>query len=439
MAAAAFTLLQDAVDQVGMLELDDVTTDELHELVRGLGSLTSRLEAQMVRVVERWDATMAWADNGSKAPGARLARETSQPRAYTDQLVRRGRALRTMPHTKSAYLAGEIVGAHVDLIGRCDRQWVNADFADEEEKLVNLCRTNVFGAASEAVRYWQMFADRDVDNPDPDKAAKDCDKNTLSASFSFEGRLFIDGNLDAIGGEIFKGELDRLSEELRLSDMRDAVERTPAQRRAAALVEMATRSAASPADGQRPKPLFTVTMGIGHFAWMCQTGAGTIIEPELLLPYLSQAEIERMIFDPPNRKLEASSKTMFTGVMRKIIGLRDRCCQHPSGCDEPAHLCDVDHIAPRSCGGITCLCNGQLLCKYHNRIVKAEHDRRLALRHKAEREAERHQTGCLLAHPEPCRFVIDTDDDEGIPPELRAKLFDRFGNKVRVYRIRPAA
>jgi hypothetical protein len=176
---------------------------------------------------------------------------------------------------------------------------------------------------------------------------------------------------------------------------------------------MATRSATMPAGGQRPKPLITVTMGIGHFQWMCQTAAGTIIEPELVLPYLSAAEIERIIFDPPNRRLEASYKTMFIGAMRKIIGLRDRHCQHPSGCDEPIAKCDVDHIEPRSCGGITCICNGQLLCKYHNRIVKAEHDRRLALQHKAERDAERHQTGCLLAHPEPAEHEVDTDDDEG--------------------------
>ena len=168
-----------------------------------------------------------------------------------------------------------------------------------------------------------------------------------------------------------------------------------------------------PPAAQRPKPLFIVTTGIGHFAWLCHTAAGTIIEPELLMPYLSQAEIERMVYDPPNRKLEASHRTKFTGVLRKIIGLRDRHCQHPSGCDEPAIKCDVDHIEPRSCDGITCLCNGQLLCTFHNRIVKAEHDRRLALQHKAERDAERHHTDCLLAQPEPAEHVTDTDDDDG--------------------------
>ena len=96
------------------------------------------------------------------------------------------------------------------MIGRCDRAWVNDSFADSEEKLVNFCRTNVFGAAAEEIRMWQIVADRDVDNPDPDQAARDADKNALSASTSFQGRVFIDGNLDALSGEIVKNELDRL-------------------------------------------------------------------------------------------------------------------------------------------------------------------------------------------------------------------------------------
>ena len=409
--AVALALLEEAVEQFADVDLDALSGDELHELIRRLHTVSTRLEAQTVRVVRRWDAPLAWADNGSKAPAARYARETGVPSGDAKRLVRRGRALVSMPLTAEAYTAGELNGAHVDLVASCDRDWVNDDFADSEHKLVGFCRTKTFGVAAEDVRMWQITADRDVNNPDPDKAARDADKNMVSASTSFQGRLFIDGNLDALSGEIFKGELDRLAELIRVHDIADGVERSPKQRRAAALVEMATRSATAPAGGIRPKALITVTMGVDHFAWMCKTAAGTIIEPELVMPYLSDAEIERIIFDPPNRKLEASRQTSFTGALRKIIGLRDQHCQHPSGCDEPATKCDVDHIDPRSCGGITCLCNGQLLCTYHNRIVKADHDRRLALQHKAEREAERHHTGCLLTHPAPAEH--DTDDDEG--------------------------
>ena len=35
------------------------------------------------------------------------------------------------------------------------------------------------------------------------------------------------------------------------------------------------------------------------------------------------------------------------------------------------------------------------------------------MQHKAQRDAARHHSGCLLAQPEPCEYVIDTNDDEG--------------------------
>ena len=437
--AAALALLDEAIEQLATLDVDEVEGKDLHQLIRGLGRAKVRLEAQVVRVVHRWDASMAWADNASKAPGARLARETHLPKPEANRLVRRGRALASMPVSAAAYATGAINGAHVDLIATCDREWANTTFAESEQLLVDNCTTAWFDNAVRATRYWQMYADRDVDHPDPGKAAKDRDGNRLSASRLLDGKVFIDGILDTLGGEIFLGELERLTEQLRLADLREGVARTIVQRRAAALVEMATRSATMPAGGQRPKPLFTMTMGAGHFEWMCQTGAGVVIEPELALPYLSQAEIERIIHDPANRKLEASHRTTFTGVLRKIIGLRDQHCQHPSGCDEPAAKCDVDHIEPRSCGGITCICNGQLLCKYHNRIVKAEHDRRLALQHKTERDAERHHTGCLLAQPEPTEYETGTTDDDGFTPERLARLFDLGFNSVEIWRRRPAA
>ena len=138
------------------------------------------------------------------------------------------------------------------------------------------------------------------------------------------------------------------------------------------------RSATAPADGLRPRPLFTVTIGIDPFNHLCQTAAGTVIAPGLLIPYLSDADIERIVYDPPNRRIEASWKRSFTGAVRRIIDIRDGHCQHP-GCDEPAVRCDADHITPRNHGGITCLCNGQLLCAYHNRTYKAAADKAIRL------------------------------------------------------------
>ena len=81
-------------------------------------------------------------------------------------MVRRARDLAKMPHTDAAYQAGEIYGAHVDLVGSCDREWRNAAFTDAEELLVNLCRTPFFGVAARGIEYWKQCADLDAADRD---------------------------------------------------------------------------------------------------------------------------------------------------------------------------------------------------------------------------------------------------------------------------------
>ncbi|MFW2381545.1 MAG: HNH endonuclease signature motif containing protein, partial [Acidimicrobiales bacterium] len=56
----------------------------------------------------------------------------------------------------------------------------------------------------------------------------------------------------------------------------------------------------------------------------------------------------------------------FTHVQRRMIRLRDRCCQHP-GCRRHARTCEYDHIQPWSTQGPTLIANGQLLCGFPHR------------------------------------------------------------------------
>ena len=140
--------LSAVIDEFAGLDLDALGDAELHDAVVGLGAVSSRLEAQWCRLIGRWDRRQVWADDGSKAAGARLARETHWRRGDCDRSRRTGPAISsTMPHTEAAYAAGEICGRHVDLIASCDREWRNAEFTESEEFLVNLCRTPFFTVA----------------------------------------------------------------------------------------------------------------------------------------------------------------------------------------------------------------------------------------------------------------------------------------------------
>jgi 5-methylcytosine-specific restriction endonuclease McrA len=72
---------------------------------------------------------------------------------------------------------------------------------------------------------------------------------------------------------------------------------------------------------------------------------------------------------------ELSRRRRFTGALRRAIEVRDRHCQHPSGCDEPAENCDVDHKLPYTDGGETSQENGELKCRPQNRD-KAKRDKK---------------------------------------------------------------
>jgi hypothetical protein len=96
----------------------------------------------------------------------------------------------------------------------------------------------------------------------------------LHLSPSIDGTWFGRFTLDPIDGTIVAGEIARLERELFDRDWADAKERlgrvpvvgdlarTPAQRRADALVIMATRSATTPPGGRAPAPLFTVFVDV---------------------------------------------------------------------------------------------------------------------------------------------------------------------------------
>ena len=98
-----------------------------------------------------------------------------------------------------------------------------------------------------------------------------------------------------------------------------------------------------------------------------------LIGPEVLVPYLSDSDVETILFDGPMTVIAASNARTFAGRLRRAIQVRDRHCQHPSGCDIPADQCDVDHIVPVTELGETSQFNGRIQCRPHNRDA-TKHD-----------------------------------------------------------------
>jgi hypothetical protein len=234
-----------------------------------------------------------------------------------------------------------------------------------------------FEQFARVLSYWDQLAD-----PDGTEAAAQerLERRDAYLVASLDGMYLGKMNLDPISGAIVATELERLERIYFEADWHEATERlgcapkvadlirTPAQRRADALVEMATRSATMPENGRRPLPLFSVLVGWETFAGrLCELARGQVLTPGSLVRWLDQTEVERAIFEPGGRVEVSATARFFTGGIRRAIELRDQQCTHPM-CDEPAERCQCDHIVPYSEGGLTVQENGRLLCPFHNRL-----------------------------------------------------------------------
>ena len=369
---SAVDALSEALDALARADANTLVDGELDAELVALLRLRHRLDAEIARLAAHWDSREMWRSDGSKAPWARLSRSAHVAPGTAKAILRRGHAVAAMPLTANAWTFGEIGADHVDLLAAA-AHGRDELFARDEVMLLNHCDTLTFGQTVKAVRYWCCRADAELDRdgtPPPPPS-------TLRVSTTFDGAVSGDFTLDPIDGVTFVEALRRIERELYQADQRDGTTRTMAERIAAALVEMAVRSQTVPKDGRRPEPLVCILAGEATVEHLCELATGTVIAPDLVVPHLGRSQMQTFIFDGSDRVVAASPTRTFRGMLRRAIQVRDRHCQHPSGCDAPITQCDIDHRVAWAERGITEEADGQLECQPHNRHSDL-HDRQPA-------------------------------------------------------------
>jgi hypothetical protein len=361
---AAASALSADVDAWAQIDPSHVTTAEIAELAIELQRQRHRLDGIAARLLERWHHSGVWALDGSRSPATHLARELRCSITTARGTLRQANATTVVPIVTQAVIDGHLSVDHLDLFAAtCTPARANAMSRDEQQ-LVDQCRTLNFAGARTLLAYWAQAHDANLPAPDTDEAE---DSSRVFLSETFQGTWRLDGSLDPLAGGIVATELDRLDELLRGQDAANCTKRTRAQRRAAALVDMAKRSAQQSEVGRPARPLFTVLVGQDTLKNVCELAEGTVIAPGQLVPWLSSANYETILFDGPHTVISVSHQRRFTGALRRAIEVRDRRCTHPSDCDIPASRCDVDHIVPYAHHGPTSQFNGRLQCATHNR------------------------------------------------------------------------
>ncbi len=375
MPAESLTTLAAAIDElVGA----DAPTLADGDTVVALHAELERLTAVATRAMAAFDAGRSWEDDDARSAAAWVAAECRVPLEAARRRVRLGRRLRALPAVEAAWLAGEIGEAHADVLAKA-RVEVGAECLDAEAEawLVEQARRCSWRDFRRVLAYWLQAVDPDgaEERAEAQHAAR-----RLHLSESFEGTWFLDGVLDPLSGSVVAEGLRRIEEELFEDDWAEArsrvgdgvtvahLARTPAQRRADALVAMARRAHAAPAGARAPEPLLSVFVGYETFAGrICELAGGTVVSPGSLLRWLDEARVERVVFDGPDRIAGLGHRRrLFTGAERRAVELRDRVCAS-AYCDLPAAQCEIDHLEPWSHGGPTVADNGRAVCSWHHR------------------------------------------------------------------------
>ena len=347
------------------------------ESIQQLHRELARLEAFVTAAAAAFDAAGAWVPDGARNAASWLTTKCRLSKREARRRIRLGRQLRSLPLASEAFAAGELTAAHVEALGGCLGGNKDEAMRRDEGLLVDQARRLRVDDFARALSYWRQLAD-------PDGAERDADfqraERAVSLDQSIDGMYFGRLTLDPVSGAIVSGEIKRLEQELFENDWAEAkleldrdptieeLRRTSDQRRADALVEMATRSRTAPPDGRRPAPLFSVLVDYDTLhGRILELAQGAALTPGSLVPWLDRAYIERAVFGPAGRVEIGATTRLFTGATRRGVELRDRRCTHPH-CDRSAEDCQVDHILPYTDGGLTTQENGRLLCGFHNRL-----------------------------------------------------------------------
>ncbi len=385
-----------AVEVLAKVDWVDLPGDVIGEALVDLSRLRARLDAVEAAATGAFHRSQAWTVDGSKSSGAWLAYRTRSPKGDHDRCRHRSRTLQHLPVAEAAFEAGEITARHVDVLG-----WAQASrpdqFAAAEAFLVSKAMELPWRSFRIALRHWVNIVDPAATNAD---RRDHTGQRHLHASRSLNGMGRIDGWLEPLAFETFNTALERIEQELFDDDWTHArqrhgeqanvthLARTPTQRRADALVEMAQRAATAPTNGKRPLPLVNIVCDWHTFQTelakltstdpqpvddgTCRLLDGEPITPTDMFHQALLGEVRRIVFDNPGVTIDMGRKArLYTGNARHAILVHHQTCAHPT-CDLPATKCEIDHIKPWLNGGQTTQTNGQPLCDHHNRW-KARH------------------------------------------------------------------
>jgi hypothetical protein len=333
--------------------------EELKELFRH----RNRCDAEIQRRLLRLDKTRAYESDGSLTAKAWLRWNCNLTHSAASDRVEVARQMQWLPLTTHALAAGEISYQHAALIARTAQRLGKLWPADAEETLVTAAKEVDpvrLRCATMQLRYC-LEPDGVLD----DSNAED-ERRFLHLNQTFGGIFVLNGQFGADDGATLKAALMSVLQPPAEND-----DRSPAQRRADALIDLARRqldSGTLPETGGL-KPHITVQVQMTTLAKEPGAPAAEMEWSQTPIPAETARRIacDCVVTPVVDGEPHATSRVV-PGAMRRVLAARDKHCRFP-GCDVPPAWTDAHHIQHWADGGPTKLFNLILMCRRHHRLV----------------------------------------------------------------------
>ena len=345
----------------------------LEEIVRERKDLDAGEAAWLSKVAD-YSVSGGWAADNYLSAAAAIGDHCHLTRTAASAAVRLGVKLQRLPELAAAFAAGDTSRAHVEVVARAYTRSRAAECDQHQAALAVL-------ACNATPTELHIAVTRITDTIDGDGGAANDDdiyeKRKLHSSKTMDG---VRGSwfLDREGGETVNAALDAQMETAHIDDD----PRTPAQRRADALVDICRFSLTfgeHPPSATKRRRGVPNALAIVDIRMLEQTNAefvadiraeyatGGRLSQATIERLLCECDVSRVVMDGPSEILDLGRSTRTPSDKQfKALIVRDGHCQ-AKGCKVPWQFCQPHHINWWSHDGPTDLENLELLCWHHHR------------------------------------------------------------------------
>jgi hypothetical protein len=345
-------------------DLSDVYVEELAAEVVELRRLVDGLEVEWTRRLAHLEQADAISLGGHSSMTAFLKDRCRMSGARAQRSVALSHKLPALPFVAKALEADDLSFDQVQVFTHIPDH-LTEELTAGEVMLVNAATPLSVADTRRLVEYWKAA----VDGPGCEATAEELEERRyLHAAKTFEGMVKLDGLFDPVIGDLLLTAFDAAMAPPSGDDRR-----TARQRRADALADLARSFLDSGQAVGTEKPHVVVVTDLdalqGDGGGIHETLNGHVLTPAQVRRYACDCTISRLVFGPNSEPLDIGRATRTVpAAMRRALNIRDRHCQHPSGCDRPARWCDAHHKQHWADGGPTALWNLTLLCRYHHTL-----------------------------------------------------------------------